>query len=314
MKTTIVQLKKRIQDLDGISNKIDGLVTKIEDVKSEVITKIDSVAPVSNDSGTNTYADALKNAKKSASRKHLLVVEPNTADASVDDMKPEVGAALTGIQVADSKFLEKKIVLNFETMAERDAAAEKVRSVQNVTVKEVKKLDPCIMICNVAQAESKDELMKNLLERNEYLQSVADIGKKIKHVFNKVAAGGTRHYVLRCDPQVRKLIRENHDNLKLEWGSYNVRDRYITTTCFYCQKFGHIEAKCPIKEKKEPPTCGHCAEAHRSKECNREENVKKCVNCVEQKKDDVNHSVNERCCASLLAEIKKVMDKTDHGY
>ena len=193
MKTTIAQLKKRIQDLDGISNKIDGLVTKIEDVKSEVITKIDSVAPVSNDSGTNTYADALKNAKKSASRKHLLVVEPNTADASVDDMKPEVGAALTGIQVADSKFLEKKIVLNFETMAERDAAAQKVRNVQNVTVKEVKKLDPCIMICNVAQAESKDELMKNLLERNEYLQSVADIGKKIKHVFNKVAAGGTRH-------------------------------------------------------------------------------------------------------------------------
>ena len=200
---------------------------------------------------------------------------------------------------------EKNIVLNFDITADRNAEAEKVRNLQKVTVKEVKKLDPCIMICNVAQMESKDELLKNLVDRNIYLQSITNIGNKIKHVFDKPAAGGTRHYVLRCDPQIRKLIIENHDNVKLAWGSYSVRDRYITTTCFYCQKYGHIEAKCPKKEKNESPICGRCAGDHRSKDCKRDQNIKKCANCIEQNKHDVNHFVNEKCCESLLPEIKK---------
>ncbi len=39
---------------------------------------------------------------------------------------------------------------------------------------------------------------------------------KIELFFSKPAAGGTMHYILRCDPTVREMIHKNHDKLKLE--------------------------------------------------------------------------------------------------
>ena len=78
-------------------------------------------------------------------------------------------------------------------------------------------------------------------------------------------------------------------------------------------KFGHIEKKCPAKENNENPTCGRCAGEHRTITCKEEQN-KKCINCVNLKKENTNHMVNERCCEALQAEIEKVRNRTDHGF
>ena len=78
---------------------------------------------------------------------------------------------------------------------------------------------------------------------------------KISYIFDKPAAGGTRHYVFKCDPEIRKLIRRNGDSVNLQWGRYSVRDRYLVTTCFYCQGYGHIERNCRVKENGEDPIC-----------------------------------------------------------
>lgn len=303
MKKTIQQQGKTIRDLNELS-------IKLENTKQEIIAKVDSILLPTD---TVSYADALKHPGKTARKQNILVVESTEDGTGVLNKKSEVGEALAGIQVADTKFTEKKIVLNFESAAERDQAADKMKNVPNVSVKQVKKIFPRIMICNVPKQEPKDDIIINLINRNEYLKTVVDVENKISHVFNKPAAGGTRHYILKCDPEIRKLLRVNHDNVKLAWGIYNVRDRYITTTCFHCQRYGHIEARCPAKEKNESPTCGCCAGNHKTKECSNKDR-KKCINCSNLKKAAINHMVNERCCESLQAEIQKMMDKTDHGY
>ena len=218
----------------------------------------------------------------------------------------DVGKALTGMQVTNTKFMDNKIVLNFETKNERDNAAEKMKEVPNVTIKQVKKMDPSIMICNVSKEESKEDMIQNLIERNESLKSVDDIENKIRYVFDKPAYNEPRHYVFRCDPEVRKLLRLKYDNIKLQWGIYNICDRYITTTCFYCMKFGHIESKCPAKANNENPTCGRCAGDHRTSTC-KEETNNKCINCVNLKKKDTNHMVNQKGCEALQAEINKII-------
>ena len=300
MKENIVIMQKRLREFDGLANKID-------EAKNEVLTKLEDVVTTERLS----YADVIKNPKRV---KNLLVVESSTEGAKVCEKRSEVGEALNGLQVTDSKFSDKKIVLNFKTRDERDKAALQVKNVPDLKVKEVKKRNPCIMLCNVGMAESKDEIIKNLIERNEYLKVIPDIEKKIEYVFDKQAAGNTRHYVLRCLPEVRKSIRINGDTVLLPWGVIGVRDRYLTTTCFYCQRYGHIEAKCPAKEKNELPTCGLCAGNHRSKECNRDQNVRKCINCVTHKREDTDHFVNQRCCESLNAEIRKIKEITENGY
>ncbi|WP_435330716.1 hypothetical protein, partial [Klebsiella pneumoniae] len=62
------------------------------------------------------------------------------------------------------------------------------------------------MVCNVHKEEDHGKIIENLIERNTYLQSLDDIKEKITLIFDKPAAGGTKHYILKCDPEVRELI------------------------------------------------------------------------------------------------------------
>ena len=100
--------------------------------------------------------------------------------------------------------------------------------------------------------------------------------KKIELVFVKDAAGETKHYILKCHPEVRGLSFKNGDMIKLEWGVYKVRARYFATICYHCCKYGHVSDNCPNKDK--DPQCRKCVENHSSRDCSSD--VKKCVNCL----------------------------------
>ena len=155
--------------------------------------------------------------------------------------------------------------MKFENEAVRDEAAQKLENLE-ITIKSVKKLKPKIMICNVAKEETK-MIVDNLINRNEYLKGITDVAGKIQMVFSKPASGGTMHYILKCDPSVREPIHKNHDKVKLEWGVYTVRDRYHAAVCYYCQRYGHLEANCTAKSNGVDPCCYKCAGNHRSKDC-----------------------------------------------
>ena len=82
--------------------------------------------------------------------------------------------------------------------------------------------------------------------------------------------------------------------------------------CYYCQRYGHLEANCTAKLNKEDPYCHKCAGSHRSKDCN-SDNMK-CINCIRFKKSEVDHMATRRCCPILELEIERIKTITDHGY
>ena len=228
------------------------------------------------------------------------------------EKKSEISNALQGLQIVDTKFKQRNgnVILNFETQEQRDLAVQKVGELENLSVKKAKKLLPKIMICNVRTEERKENLVHTMIQRNDYLQSIDDVENKIELVFTKDAAGETKHYILKCQPEVRGLIFKNGDRIKLEWGMYKVRARYFATICYHCCKYGHVSDNCPNKDK--DPHCRKCAENHSSRACSSD--VKKCINCLRVGKSDVNHSANDLCCPILTAEIAKIKNMTDHGY
>ena len=135
----------------------------------------------------------------------------------------------------------------------------------------------------------------------------------MKLLFEKPAAGGTVHYIIRCDPIVRASIHRHGDVLRVEWGRYKVRDRYHALMCFHCQRFGHMKTKCSDKAKGDKPRCPKCAGEHEMKEC--KANFKKCINCVRaNRSSEPGHTVNEHCCPLVMSELLRVKENTDHGY
>ena len=202
--------------------------------------------------------------------------------------------------------------MNITSENEANDATVKLQAVGQVNTSRVKKVKPKIMICNVNKEEELDDVKKTLIEKNDFLQNVEDIEEKIQLLFHKEAAGNTRHYIFKCEPEIRALIHRHGDRVFLQWGSYFIRDRYHLVTCYHCQRFGHIANKCPDVTKNADPICFKCAGNHRSTSCTNQE--KKCINCVRHKKNQTGHSVNESTCPVLLAELKRIQDMTDHGY
>lgn len=101
---------------------------------------------------------------------------------------------------------EGNIVMNFDNENIRAEAAQKLESVEQISTKSVGKMKLMIMICNVHREETKGKKKETILDHNEFLHTIEGVENKIELIFSKPAAGGTMHYILRCDPTVRELI------------------------------------------------------------------------------------------------------------
>lgn len=116
-----------------------------------------------------------------------------------------------------------------------------------------------------------------MVKKNTFLHNTEGITGKLELLFDKPAAGGTVHYIVKCAPEVREAIRKNGDVVCLKWAKYKVRDRYRMLTCFHCQRHGHLEKDCHSKKAGESVVCGKCSGNHRTVECVSE--TSKCINC-----------------------------------
>ena len=151
------KLKDKAEVLAAAGCQITGNVTDavsgmIKEAKDEIILKVEEVGKFVNPS----YADTLKK-KVRRNEKNLVIVE--SADDGLADMrekKEEVARALDGVQIMDTRFTNKKIVMNFATEREMNNATLRLNGIETLAAKNKKrKLTPKIMICNVAKDESK---------------------------------------------------------------------------------------------------------------------------------------------------------------
>lgn len=316
LNSKVEKLEKEVQELKDLVRQGFAAVQResstreLTECVSEVKQVVDGLNSQAESAGS--WVEVVKKNRRKES-KNLMVIKGNEGGEKAVSMKKEVSQALSGVQIKDSKFtLGGNIVLNFPNEAERKAAADKLKSIDAVNTRNVKKLMPKFMVCNVHKEEEKDVLIDTLIERNAFLQSIDDARNKMKLVFDKPAAGGTIHYIIKCDPQIREMIHGNGDRLKLEWGIYNVRDRYHALLCYHCLRFGHMRSDCLAKQKGDAPICYKCASNHEGKDC--VETTKKCANCVKTNKQEVDHWVTHNLCPIYAAELLRIKANTDHGY
>lgn len=66
--------------------------------------------------------------------------------------------------------------------------------------------------------------------------------------------------------------------------------------CFNCQRYGHTQQNC----RSATPTCGKCAESHRTRDCS--SNVLKCANCK------ANHQTGDRRCPLQMKAVERYVE------
>ena len=313
--SAIVQLSAKFDDLKKeFKYAIGALMDQIDELKEDkvkgmgerktIIKKIDEIKKSDNQS----YADKLK-----IKEKNTLVVTSTVEGSKACENKKEILNSLKRFQIENVKTAKKAhIILHFTdkvTMEKAKQEIDKKKEENKTETKMKKKMYPKIMISHVSIEEEEKDIIDNILSKNPWLRDL-DLEMKNEDMFQVVAStkpkGGTRHYVLKCNPQIRKAIFDNGSYLYTGYGRSKVRDKYRVFQCYKCQEFGHNADNC-----KNDQQCAKCGGMHRLKEC--KSNTMKCVNCQKAGRPETDHWSNSYKCPSYVEEEAKVRNNTDHG-
>ena len=164
-----------------------------------------------------------------------------------------------------------------------------------------------ITLVGLSRAFNKDELM-NMILRNEFIKTFS-IKNKIEdhikiHVIKPLRNKPTVYQAFASvSPILREGIREHQDKIIIGLIACKVYDRKQTRRCNNCQLYGHFAKNCPTSTT---PVCGKCSENHRTDQCNQEE--RKCINCVRNNHNELNHPVFYHKCPVLVDHIKELQN------
>lgn len=137
---------------------------------------------------------------------------------------------------------------------------------------------------------SNNELQQCFTEQNDIINDGDHF--EIEHI-KYIAFKNTYTIFARVNGNLYKKIMNSGNKLFFGWQSCIVYDSNILTRCFKCNGFNHTAKNCRNKLM-----CSFCAGEHTLEQCKKEENNRKCGNCLLanrkfHKKCPIDHSADE---------------------
>ena len=171
---------------------------------------------------------------------------------------------------------------------------------------------PTISVPFIEGEYEKDKLLEALRNQNEHNGILFD-SENTQVIFiapmkDKV---GKYQAVLRVSEAIRARIRDNGNRVFIGSSSCPVFDRFFIKRCNRCQGFHHFQKDSGGCKRVE--VCALCAGNHDTRQCQVEENMYKCTNCVRAGKEDCMHPAYSLECPSYIAEQDK-LKKSIHYY
>ena len=142
-------------------------------------------------------------------------------------------------------------------------------------VNEKKILCPKIIETRVSVDEHRDEIIDNILWKNEGLKELIKQENGFQIVAKLIVTSqNTQHFIIKFTPEIKIRINDKGDVLcrPTQFGRSKIFNRYHVYQCYRCLEFGHTQVICKKLQK-----CFKCAGNHKGSECKSTD--KECVNC-----------------------------------
>jgi hypothetical protein len=158
-----------------------------------------------------------------------------------------------------------------------------------------------------------EEVEKMLSTQNEFIKMFKiqnDISQHLKiHVVKPCRNNPSVYQVFASvSPVLRDGLKNNKDKVIIGVTMCRVYERKSVKRCNNCQLYGHFAKICPTPME---PSCGKCGEKHRTDQCTSASDARKCINCIRNGKDEINHPVFFHKCPSLVKYEEEVQKKKD---
>ena len=247
---------------------------------------------------TNTQTPSYANIAKNA-----LIVK-SADNGSITEKKVQIAKALSEVLIDKTRETTNgALIMNFRDKTNMEKAKKVIDDASNnigTTTKIGNTYAPRIMLtymnltkddddgADVDGADTRNRFKKRIIEglvrKNECLknESLNEDDIRVVQVRETSKHKKLKHMTLKCSPRIRKVIKDNNDQLYFESQVYRVYDSYHVVICHHCQKIGHMARKCPDKNDGKLSICGKCTGTHETRKCNKIEMCplrKKGYNC-----------------------------------
>ena len=325
MKLMTAEMKQMTAEMKLIKDENKGLKKICSEIRDENMNAKSRI-PATN-TQTPSYANIAKNA---------LIVK--SADSgSITEKKVQIAKALSEVPIDKTRETTNgALIMNFRDKTNMEKAKKAIDDASNnigTTTKIGNTYAPRVMLtymnltkdndddddADVDDVDTRDIFKKRIIEglvrKNECLKNGFQHEDDLRVVQMRETSKNKKlkHVTLKCSPRIRKVIKDNNDQLYFESQVYKVYDSYHVIICHHCQKMGHMASKCPDKNDGKSPICGKCAGTHETRKCNEIE--KKCVNCIRRGMTvDTDHGTYDKNCPVYQMEKTRVQNNTDNGY
>ena len=170
-----------------------------------------------------------------------------------------------------------------------------------------------ITFVGLSKSYEHEEVIKMLSSQNEFIKMFKiqnDITQHLKiHVVKPCRNKPSVFQVFASvSPVFRDGLKNNKDKVIIGVTMCRVYERKSVNICNNCQLYGHFAKNCPTPME---PVCGKCGEKHRTDQCSSSSDDRKCINCIRNDKDEIDHPVFYHKCPSLVKYQQEVKKKKD---
>ena len=190
-------------------------------------------------------------------RAMLTLIAKSAGSGSITE-KVKIAKALSDVPINKTRETTNGVlIMNFRDKTNMEKAKKALDDAANVgtTTKIGNTYAPRIMLTymNLTKEDDDDDgrdklktrIIEGLVRKNECLKNEIQVEDDLRVVQVRKTSKNKKHkhVTLKCSPRIRKIIKDNNDQLYFESQVYRVYDSNHVVICHHCQNVGHIASK-----------------------------------------------------------------------
>ncbi|XP_072948738.1 uncharacterized protein [Epargyreus clarus] len=295
------KIERRLEEMHTL---LKGNTAMVEEIQRDMRKQSEDIGTLT--SNTKTYANAVAGYTKSVTPErstalHSVLIsseiETDSGEEVLNKVRANIKAKEKGIRIDRiKKAKDSKVIISCSTEAERQKIAEGLKNAGgHLKVTEIKNRDPLLLLRNVLNYNSDDDLRNALRQQNGNLFKDLDEAEvRVEPRYRKKTRNPhTCHVVIRVSPKIwRRALDAGVVYVDLQ--KIRVEDQSPLVQCSQCLGYGHSRRFCtePVER------CSHCGGPHLRPECTDLVTGAEptCCNCTKAKMENAAHNAFSSEC------------------
>ncbi|GBM57502.1 hypothetical protein AVEN_137935-1 [Araneus ventricosus] len=256
---------------------------------------------------------------RSRSKKQFNVIiypkKDQNSDNTKKDIQSKISPSKISVRVNSVKNIKKGgILINTPSEEDIDKLIDEFKKTdslfQNYEISKPKLFNPSIVIFQVDEQLTQEEVLEGLKIQNE------DLAEATLEACTSFKVKTGENWIISLDQDsFQKIIAKK--KLNLYWNRLSFKENLRVIQCFKCARYGHIAKNCTDTEYREGQIlCLNCGEkGHKFSDC---QNSPNCINCQKhnlkfKSKFKVDHSASDPHCKIREKEVDLQRSRIDYG-